>query len=485
MSFYRLLSLLLTLIISNVYCLPEYSKIPIPEQVHIALGDTSDSIVVQWVTMQPVDKEIFVEYGKNRDKLDNKNLAKVDIFNYNNVTRYMYTAIMTKLDYNSTYYYHVGAESLLSRIFKFKTFPNGTDFSYTVCILGDLGVENGVSASYLLHAAERREFDLAIIVGDIAYDLHTYDGLMGDIFMRMMEPMIAQIPFLVIAGNHEDDGKNFSNYRYRFNMPNDPYQDNQFYSFDLGPIHWVGISTEHYGFFYEYGHEPVINQYNWLKEDLKNAHNNRKDIPWIVSYQHRPFYCSNTNSYECESFENTLVRIGFEEMPGLEKLFVDYEMDLGFWGHEHSYERFYPISRRFVYNLTDDPYHNAVAPTYVISGSAGCHSPHAIFNEDKPTPGSAARFIDYGYSMLHVYNKTHLFMEQISVESTPKIIDSFWLTKTRKHTASADKALKQLALSFPPYDQGSQCNVRDPRCKHRRNMRLRKKREASNKNINP
>jgi hypothetical protein len=62
---------------------------------------------------------------------------------------------------------------------------------------------------------------------------------------------------------------NFSNYRYRFNMPNDPYQDNQFYSFDLGPVHFVGVSTEYYGFFNEYGHEPVLRQYEWLKNDLE------------------------------------------------------------------------------------------------------------------------------------------------------------------------------------------------------------------------
>ena len=41
------------------------------------------------------------------------------------------------------------------------------------------------------------------------------------------------------------------------------------FSFDLGPIHFVGVSTEYYGFFNEYGHIPVINQYNWLENDLK------------------------------------------------------------------------------------------------------------------------------------------------------------------------------------------------------------------------
>lgn len=40
------------------------------------------------------------------------------------------------------------------------------------------------------------------------------------------------------------------------------------------------------------------------------------------------------------------VRIGFLEMPGLEELFLKYKMDLAFWGHEHSYERFYPIANK-------------------------------------------------------------------------------------------------------------------------------------------
>ena len=37
----------------------------------------------------------------------------------------------------------------------------------------------------------------------------------------------------------------------------------------MGPIHFVGVSKEYYGFFNEYGNIPVINQYNWLENDLK------------------------------------------------------------------------------------------------------------------------------------------------------------------------------------------------------------------------
>jgi hypothetical protein len=71
-------------------------------------------------------------------------------------------------------------------------------------------------------------------------------------------------------------------------------------------------------------------------------------------------------------------------------------------------------------------------------------------------------------------------MEQISVETGPKVIDSFWLTKTEHHAPSAEKALKQMAFAFPTFQESQQCNVRDPRCKHKRSARMRRKRETAN-----
>lgn len=154
-------------------------------------------------------------------------------------------------------------------------------------------------------------------------------------------------------------------------------------------------------------------------------------------------------------------------------------MDLNFAGHEHSFERFYPISNRFVYNLTKFPYHNAMAPVYIITGSAGCHSGRAGFDDKKFNPGSASRSTDYGYTILHVHNKTHIHLEQISVEQRPPVvIDRFWLTKTENHAPTADKTLNKMAFGFPKYVQSQQCNIRDPRCKSKRGSRLRRKRET-------
>lgn len=59
---------------------------------------------------------------------------------------------------------------------------------------------------------------------------------------------------------------NFSNYKARFSMPGG--YESMMYSFNLGPAHFISISTEFYYFLY-YGIKPVVLQYEWLVNDLK------------------------------------------------------------------------------------------------------------------------------------------------------------------------------------------------------------------------
>ncbi|KAK6758891.1 hypothetical protein RB195_016241 [Necator americanus] len=292
--------------------------------------------------------------------------------------RYSHRAMMRNLKPSTNYYvneahsdYQIGARS-----FSFNTLPENPQ-TYKACIFGDLGYFHGNSTASLIKNGLAGKFDFIVHLGDIAYDLHTKNGTTGDNYMNQLEPLFSKVPYMVIAGNHEDDGKNFTDYQERFWMPHNGYGDNQFYSFDLGPVHWVGISTEYYGYYYIYGEEPVLTQYEWLKNDLT-------------------------------------IRTGWLDMPGLESLFLQQGMDVGFWGHEHSYERFYPIADKQFWNDTN-AYNNPNAPVYVISGSAGCHTPYTEFSEN-PWPFSAARVNDYGYSILTIANSTHIHLEQISIE---------------------------------------------------------------------
>lgn len=46
--------------------------------------------------------------------------------------------------------------------------------------------------------------------------------------------------------------------------------DSLMYSFNMGPVHFIGISTELY-YFMNYGLKPLVFQYEWLEKDLIEA----------------------------------------------------------------------------------------------------------------------------------------------------------------------------------------------------------------------
>ncbi len=125
---------------------------------------------------------------------------------------------------------------------------------------------------------------------------------------------------------------------------------------------------------------------------------------------------------------------------GLEKLLLDNSVDLAFWAHAHSYERFYPIYNYEVLQLflrkiqiivfiaffcsqirggsdPKNPYVEPRAPVHIITGSAvgerikykiansfsaefllqGCSEAHSRWMKKQPAI-SAFRSNDYGYT---------------------------------------------------------------------------------------
>ena len=83
--------------------------------------------------------------------------------------------------------------------------------------------------------------------------------------------------------------------------------NNHFYSFNIGPMHVITLSSEFY-FFTEFGTAQISNQYHWLEEDLKQATKPevRAKHPWILTMQHRPMYCSSNNTDDCTRNESVV-----------------------------------------------------------------------------------------------------------------------------------------------------------------------------------
>ena len=310
-----------------------------------------------------------------------------------------------------------------------------------IAFYGDLGLLNGQSIPRITQDVKKQKYDLIIHNGDFAYDLDTLKGRYGDLFMRLIEPIAARVPYQTSVGNHEI-AHNFSEYNHRFTMINrgginHGQMNNFFYSFNAGPVHFVAISTEFYYFLDYVGMEPLVNQYDWLKNDLALASNQRSERPWIIVFGHRPMYCSSRDKDDC-SKDNNLLRKGlpFTGAFALEKLFYDFGVDIEIYSHEHQYERFLPIYDGKVFNGSDEsPYHNPRAPVHIISGSAGCQERLDPF-KGKPATGSIKRVVDYGYSRMTA-TKCQLRFSQISDDQNGTVVDEFTITKDRQNFPEA------------------------------------------------
>lgn len=137
------------------------------------------------------------------------------------------------------------------------------------------------------------------------------------------------------------------------------------------------------------------------------------------------------------------MRDGVPGYPALEPLFNTAGVDIVFWGHQHSYERNWPVAKSVVYKQKDPQhYHNATTPVYIMTGSAvlvhtslhfklslqGCHS-HQDIAEKIQQPYTAVMLGQYGYSVLNVVSRSQLTTYFVDVNKTETVLDKFSLTK--------------------------------------------------------
>ncbi|XP_068159680.1 acid phosphatase type 7 isoform X3 [Drosophila tropicalis] len=405
-----------------------------PEQVHLSFGDSLSDIVVTWSTRGSPNAS-QVNYAENylSDVLQTVtgHWTRFVDGGHKRRSQYIHRVTLKDLKADTRYEYSCGSDLGWSPVFYFKTPPLGENWSPSLAIFGDMGNENAQSLGRLQQDTEKGMYDAIIHVGDFAYDMDTFNAAVGDAFMRQIETVAAYVPYMVCPGNHEEK-YNFSNYRSRFSMPGGT--DSLWYSFNMGPIHFVSFSTEVY-YFLNYGVKLLTQQFEWLEQDLAEANRpeNRQKRPWIITYGHRPMYCSDDKEYDCDGKLETYIRQGLPLLKwfGLEDLFKKHNVDVEIFAHEHFYTRLWPIYDFKVYNGSrEEPYRNAKAPIQIITGSAGCSEQREPFSNDLPE-WNAFHSNDYGYTRLKAHNGTHLHFTQVSDDQQGKIVDSFWVIKDK------------------------------------------------------
>jgi len=316
----------------------------------------------------------------------------------------------------------VGVKSLIF-ILKKKFDNNKTPFK--VVIYGDQGADPqaGPIINRVTKLIQSHSIDFIIHDGDISYD----DGFQQrwDRYMRLIENVAANTPYMVTPGNHEIGVIGLLNvtlgYIHRFTLPGELASttdlENLVYSFNYGNAHFIALDTE------SILDIPKMTdfQLHWLENDLKSV--DRKKYPWIIAFGHRPIYCSNPDNADCQK-GNATFSIYLRHK--LEPLFKKYGVDLIFTAHKHDYERMWPVydaNPVFSYN-------NPKIPTYVLSGAGGNREGITGLGDYRPK-WSAKAIGAWGYGILTFYNNTHVEWNFYSPDSdTP--LDSFVLISNKQ-----------------------------------------------------
>lgn len=178
-------------------------------------------------------------------------------------------------------------------------------------VLGDSG-ENSDDQWALLKQMPTVPLDFMLHVGDMAYELGTFAEFDQN-FFKVYEGLLQHFPVFPVAGNHEYDTNDAFPYRVVFDLPN----NERWYSFDWGPVHFLALDTEQVG----------PEQVRFIDRDLR-ANAGKK--AWTVVLMHKPPYSSGSHGSELS------VRKAFEP------LFAKHGVDLVLTGHDHHYERTKP-----------------------------------------------------------------------------------------------------------------------------------------------
>ncbi|GAU99383.1 hypothetical protein RvY_10399 [Ramazzottius varieornatus] len=399
-----------------------------PEQIHLSWSGNPTEMYVTWATPR-ASAVSSVRFGMDNKTLTSNISGESTTFVDGAVAhkvRYIHRATMQYLQPGNRYYYQVGSDAGWSDVYSFRSIRNGSDWSPRLLVYGDMGAVNARSLQQMTKEVLEDRYDLVLHVGDFAYDLPTRNGDVGDEFLRNLEPLAANIPYMTVVGNHEEKF-NFSHYKNRFTCPGD--SEGMFYSIDVGPLHITVISTEFY-FFLRYGVQQIYNQFYWLGNDLQKAAAKDSNA-WIFVAGHRPLYCSNPDIVDCNPKGNIFRKgIPLLMIPGIEDLLYESGVDVGIWAHEHSYERTWPVYDLKVLNgSASEPYTDPEGIVHIITGSAGCQENHTRFNPH-PYDFSAFHTTDYGFTRMTVHNRTHLQFEQVSDDKNYVVVDSVWVKKT-------------------------------------------------------
>ncbi len=339
-----LFSLLLTSLSAG--CAP--AQTTVPTQIRLSFGEDPAHVVrVVWQTDLAVAGSV-ADYGTTPAMGHRAGARRVT---YAHETGVIHEATMAGLKPGTVYYYRVGdGKTEWSSARSFRTAPDRhRDFFFTA--FGDHGIRDASRRNVENILAEQPAFHL--IMGDISYANGNQPK--WDDYFRQIEPLASYIPIMPTLGNHENETMTingarvkvgYESYLARFALPG---REN-YYSWRYSNACFVAFNSDKF-------EDP--DQLVWLDRTLAEARADKK-VRWVIVYQHHPLYGTSNRRGNNKKLIATV-----------EHIYDRHRVDLVLLGHDHHYERQFPIRAGQATSFEKESYPQGVGVLYVLQGGGG------------------------------------------------------------------------------------------------------------------
>ena len=236
----------------------------------------------------------------------------------------------------------------------FSFLPSTNYFNFAVA--GDWGCTADTSTTVM--NIQNKHPELVLALGDLSYEKT------GDCWLDETSSINNKLK--IIMGNHDYGNKKGDPTLLQAQYKNHFGLSNTYYSFDYHNVHFIAMDSN-------LPYTIDSPQYSFVKRDLISTSQN-PNIKWIIVYFHQPMYTSPTKHPS-----DILLRNIYHP------LFDQYGVDLVLQGHNHNYQRSYPItynnnnnnsnanpsSNPTITSTNTNTYNDPRGEVYIIAGTGG------------------------------------------------------------------------------------------------------------------
>jgi hypothetical protein len=343
---------------------------PPPEQVHLQFGaDAASQMAVSWAAPSAVARprlRFSQASGGPIGEVHASERGYTDALTGETV--YTYHAKIDSLEPGTCYGYEVVHDGAPPACGTFRTGPRGRSGRFRFTSVGDQSIPapvglglgpNSPNAGFVVDAIEALDPLFHLANGDLCYGNSTDQPVATwTSYFANITRSASFRPWMPALGNHENESGNgpqgFASYLTRFELPGNgtPEFAGNWYAFRVGSVLFVSLSNDdvclqdagfssyrrdHVPGYDASGADPYIRGYSrglqerWLARVLATA-SQSDEIDWIV-------VCMHQVAMSSAHFNGADLGIRQRWLP----LFDAFGVDLVLAGHEHHFERTFPV----------------------------------------------------------------------------------------------------------------------------------------------